>query len=56
MIRGKKNFLPPSQLVIGFAFMLRLDDESTVRHAGERSKARALAAEYATDAAGIPFF
>lgn len=36
MIRGKKNFLPPAQLVLGFAFMLRVDDESALRHQGER--------------------
>merc|ERR1711970_746005 len=26
MIRGKKNFLPPSQLTMGFAFLFRLEE------------------------------
>ncbi|KAK3587746.1 hypothetical protein CHS0354_042701 [Potamilus streckersoni] len=36
MIRGKKNYLPPSYLVYGFAIMFKLEDGSIVRHAGER--------------------
>ncbi|KAG7169666.1 Nuclear export mediator factor Nemf-like, partial [Homarus americanus] len=36
MIRGKKNFLPPSHLIYGFGFLFRLEDESISRHAGER--------------------
>ncbi|CAG5087321.1 Oidioi.mRNA.OKI2018_I69.PAR.g11517.t1.cds [Oikopleura dioica] len=36
MIRGKKNYLPPSQLVLGFGFLFKLDDASVARHAGER--------------------
>ncbi|ORX67522.1 DUF814-domain-containing protein [Linderina pennispora] len=33
MIRGKKHFLPPTQLVYGFGFLFRLaDDESVARH------------------------
>uniref|UniRef100_A0A3B4BG98 Ribosome quality control complex subunit NEMF n=1 Tax=Periophthalmus magnuspinnatus TaxID=409849 RepID=A0A3B4BG98_9GOBI len=36
MIRGKKNFLPPSYLIMGFAFLFKVDDEDIVRHRGER--------------------
>merc|ERR1719289_601361 len=36
MIRGKKNFLPPSQLTMGFAFLFRLEDDSLERHKDER--------------------
>ena len=31
MIRGKKNFLPPSQLTMGFAFLFRLEEDSVER-------------------------
>ena len=31
MIRGKKNFLPPSQLTMGFAFLFRLEEDSIER-------------------------
>lgn len=40
MIRGKKNFLPPAQLVLGFGFMFKLDESSVAAHLGERSKAQ----------------
>lgn len=36
MIRGKKNFLPPSHLILGLSFMFRLEDGSVERHLGER--------------------
>lgn len=36
MIRGKKNYLPPSYLIMGFGFLYKLDDESIERHQGER--------------------
>ncbi|CAG2165658.1 unnamed protein product [Oppiella nova] len=39
MIRGKKNYLPLSQLVMGFGFVFKLDDESTERHRIERKRA-----------------
>ncbi|KAJ2520005.1 hypothetical protein H4217_002315 [Coemansia sp. RSA 1939] len=39
MIRGKKRFLPPAQLVYGFGFMFRLaDDESIARHVSARQQ------------------
>ncbi|XP_069118098.1 ribosome quality control complex subunit NEMF-like [Argopecten irradians] len=36
MIRGKKNYLPPSFLVYGFGFLFKLEDGSIFRHKGER--------------------
>ncbi|XP_053365536.1 ribosome quality control complex subunit NEMF-like [Clarias gariepinus] len=36
MIRGKKNFLPPSYLIMGFGFLFRVDEQSVFRHRGER--------------------
>ncbi|GFR49968.1 hypothetical protein Agub_g12107, partial [Astrephomene gubernaculifera] len=37
MIRGKKNFLPPQPLVMGFGFLFKLDDSSIPAHLGERA-------------------
>ncbi|CCD73050.1 Nuclear export mediator factor NEMF [Caenorhabditis elegans] len=40
MIRGKKNFMPPSQLVMGLGILFRMDEESIERHVAlEKSKA-----------------
>jgi NFACT protein RNA binding domain len=36
-VRGRKNYLPPSQLVMGFGVVFRLGDDSLERHAGERA-------------------
>ncbi|CAI9730241.1 Hypothetical predicted protein [Octopus vulgaris] len=36
MIRGKKNYLPPSYLVYGFGLLFKLEEGSVFRHAGER--------------------
>ena len=37
MVRGKKNFLPPSALEMGLAVLFRLgDDDSVLRHKNER--------------------
>ncbi len=36
MIRGKKNFLPPATLVLGFGFLFKLEEGSVERHRGER--------------------
>ncbi|PJF18364.1 hypothetical protein PSACC_01818 [Paramicrosporidium saccamoebae] len=45
MIRGKKNFLPPSPLILGFGFMFILDEESSAKR-----KASRLAKEAAREA------
>lgn len=37
MIRGKKNYLPPSHLILGFGFLFKLDEDSVERHSGERN-------------------
>ncbi|ELU02895.1 hypothetical protein CAPTEDRAFT_151175 [Capitella teleta] len=44
MIRGKKNFLPPSYLIYGFGFLFKVDDTSIFRHQDER-KVRTLEQE-----------
>ncbi|XP_007427730.1 nuclear export mediator factor NEMF [Python bivittatus] len=36
MIRGKKNFLPPSYLMMGFSFLFKVDESCVWRHKGER--------------------
>lgn len=36
MIRGKKNFLPPVQLVYGFGVLFKVDESSAGRHYWER--------------------
>lgn len=36
MIRGKKNFLPPCYLMMGFGFMFKLDDTCIENHLNER--------------------
>lgn len=36
MIRGKKNFLPPCNLILGLSFLFKLEDSSLERHKGER--------------------
>ncbi|KAJ1768676.1 hypothetical protein IW140_006213 [Coemansia sp. RSA 1813] len=46
MIRGKKRFLPPTQLVYGFGFMFRLaDDESVARHVSAQKQRLAIMEE-----------
>ncbi|XP_054651949.1 ribosome quality control complex subunit NEMF-like [Dunckerocampus dactyliophorus] len=36
MIRGKKNYLPPSYLIMGFGFLFKVDEQCVFRHRGER--------------------
>lgn len=36
MVRGKKNFLPPSHLILGMSFLFRLEDGCVEKHKGER--------------------
>lgn len=38
MIRGKKNFLPPVQLVYGFGYLFKLDESSVGNHVNERKQ------------------
>ncbi|KAF9325641.1 hypothetical protein BGZ91_002309 [Linnemannia elongata] len=40
MIRGKKNFLPPVQLVYGFGLLFKLDESSIGNHLHERRAPR----------------
>ncbi|KAI1212679.1 uncharacterized protein F4807DRAFT_414034 [Annulohypoxylon truncatum] len=36
MVRGKKNFLPPAQLILGLALMFKISEESKARHVKHR--------------------
>ncbi|XP_047133052.1 ribosome quality control complex subunit NEMF isoform X1 [Hydra vulgaris] len=36
MIRGKKNFLPPSYLIMGFSVLFKLDESCISRHVNDR--------------------
>ncbi|RYO80157.1 hypothetical protein DL766_000400 [Monosporascus sp. MC13-8B] len=36
MVRGKKNFLPPAQLLLGFALAFKISEESKARHIKHR--------------------
>eukprot|EP00127_Corallochytrium_limacisporum_P006747 Clim_evm17s235 gene=Clim_evmTU17s235 len=37
VIRGRKNYLPPSQLIMGYTLLFRVDDTCIARHLGERN-------------------
>ena len=50
MVRGRKNFLPPQPLVMGFGILFKLDEESIAAHLGERA-VRKNAAHEETDRA-----
>jgi predicted ribosome quality control (RQC) complex YloA/Tae2 family protein len=36
MIRGRKNFLPPNSLIMGFGLLFKLDESCLANHVGER--------------------
>ncbi|KAI1648207.1 uncharacterized protein F4817DRAFT_75983 [Daldinia loculata] len=36
MVRGKKNFLPPAQLIMGLGLMFRISEESKAKHVKHR--------------------
>ncbi|KAJ3368709.1 hypothetical protein GGF31_006133 [Allomyces arbusculus] len=40
IIRGRKNQLPPAQLVYGLGILFKVDEESVARHVGERGRGR----------------
>lgn len=47
MIRGKKNYLPPASLIMGFGFMFKLDEESIQNHLNDRCERSETESEYA---------
>ncbi|QDS71842.1 hypothetical protein FKW77_009890 [Venturia effusa] len=49
MIRGKKNFLPPAPLLLGFALMFNISEESKARHQKHRFQNPAKLASEAAD-------
>ncbi len=36
MIRGKKNYLPPNQMVMGLGILFKVEESCIARHVGER--------------------
>src|ERR1700722_13956996 len=36
MVRGKKNFWPPAQLLLGFGVIFRISEESKAKHVKHR--------------------
>jgi predicted ribosome quality control (RQC) complex YloA/Tae2 family protein len=50
MIRGKKNFLPASQLVMGFALMFKVSEESKGKHVKHRLYDTTMRSEDASEA------
>ncbi|KAK8073754.1 hypothetical protein PG994_004653 [Apiospora phragmitis] len=38
MVRGRKNFLPPAQLILGFGLMFKISEESKAKHVKHRLK------------------
>ncbi|KAK7974082.1 hypothetical protein PG989_015930 [Apiospora arundinis] len=36
MVRGRKNFLPPAQLILGFGLMFKISEESKAKHVKHR--------------------
>lgn len=40
MIRGKKNFLPPCQLIMGFGVLFKLDNNCIMKHIEARCTAQ----------------
>ncbi|KAL2355093.1 hypothetical protein BJ546DRAFT_722189 [Cryomyces antarcticus] len=47
-IRGRKNFLPPAQLLLGFAVMFEISEESRARHVKHRLRDVGLAPKDST--------
>ncbi|KAF2770383.1 hypothetical protein EJ03DRAFT_310655 [Teratosphaeria nubilosa] len=52
MIRGKKNYLPPAQLLLGFAVLFRISEESKARHVKHRLKDADTTSAAASDPTG----
>ncbi|KAL0269425.1 UNVERIFIED_CONTAM: hypothetical protein PYX00_007165 [Menopon gallinae] len=45
IIRGKKNYLPPGNLIMGYSFLFKLEENSVFRHRDER-KVKTLEEEF----------
>lgn len=54
MIRGTKNYLPISQLVLGFGLMFKIDEESVQRHRSMNSAASTIFSENLETESTVP--
>uniref|UniRef100_A0A914EJD4 Nuclear export mediator factor NEMF n=1 Tax=Acrobeloides nanus TaxID=290746 RepID=A0A914EJD4_9BILA len=54
MIRGTKNYLPISQLVLGFGLMFKIDEESVQRHRSMNSAASTVFSENLETESTVP--
>ncbi|KAH8594140.1 hypothetical protein B0O99DRAFT_189227 [Bisporella sp. PMI_857] len=52
MVRGKKNFLPPAQLILGFGVIFQISDESKAKHVKHRVQESSSAAPSAAESIG----
>ncbi|KAK1012271.1 hypothetical protein LTS01_001049 [Friedmanniomyces endolithicus] len=52
MVRGKKNFLPPAQLLLGFGLLWRISEESKGRHVKNRFREVGTEGKLATQGTG----
>lgn len=53
-MRGVKNYLPPSPLIMGFTFVFRLADDSLARHAHDRTVTSAADAALSAESRVLP--
>ncbi|KAI9641696.1 hypothetical protein NHQ30_009552 [Ciborinia camelliae] len=53
MTQGKKNFLPPAQLLLGFGVLFQISDESKARHAKHRLQDDEPPSDSTTDATPV---
>ncbi|GAP88061.1 putative duf814 domain-containing protein [Rosellinia necatrix] len=54
MVRGAKNFLPASQLVMGFALMFKVSEESKAKHAKHRLYDMPIRSEVSSEVPAAP--
>ncbi|KAK8099253.1 uncharacterized protein PG998_012494 [Apiospora kogelbergensis] len=53
MVRGRKNFLPPAQLILGFGLMFKISEESKAKHVKHRLRDAGETASLASSSVAI---
>ncbi|KAK8024140.1 hypothetical protein PG993_012206 [Apiospora rasikravindrae] len=53
MVRGRKNFLPPAQLILGFGLMFKISEESKAKHVKHRLRDSGEAASLASSSVAM---